>query len=91
MKDGRTHLSHKVEHAVDMDSGAIMAATIQPGAAGDTTTIQETITATVASVATLRRDPELRMEGAPAEWVMDKGYHSNDVVVTIEDLGKRGG
>ena len=89
MKDGRTHLSHKVEHAVDMVSGAIMAATIQPGAAGDTTTIQETITATVESVATLRRDPELKMEGALAEWVMDKGYHSNDVVVTIKDLGKR--
>jgi transposase len=89
MKDGRTHLSHKAEHAVDMDSGAIMAATIQPGAAGDTATIQETMTATVESVATLRRDPELKMEGALAEWVMDKGYHSNDVVATIADLGKR--
>jgi transposase len=89
MKDGRTHLSHKAEHAVDMDSGAIMAATIQPGAAGDTTTIQETMTATVESVATLRRDPELKMEDALAEWVMDKGYHSNDVVATIADLGKR--
>jgi transposase len=89
MKDGRTHLSHKAEHAVDMDSGAIMAATIQPGAAGDTATIQETMTATVESVATLRRDPALKMEGALAEWVMDKGYHSNDVVATIADLGKR--
>ena len=89
MKDGRTHLSHKAEHAVDMDSGAIMAATIQPGAAGDTTTIHETMMATAQSVATLRRDPELELEGALAEWVMDKGYHSNEVVVAIESLGKR--
>ena len=89
MKDGRTHLSHKAEHAVDMDSGAIMAATIQPGAAGDTTTIHETMLATAQSVASLRRDPELKMEGALAEWVMDKGYHSNEVVVAIESIGKR--
>jgi transposase len=89
LKDGRTHLAHKAEHAVDMDSGAIMAATIQPGAAGDTTTIHETMMATVESVATLRRDPELKQEGALAEWVMDKGYHSNEVVVAIESIGKR--
>ena len=89
MKDGRTRLSHKAENAVDMDSGAIMAATIQPGAAGDTTTIHETMMATVQSVAALRRDPAIPMEGALSEWVMDKGYHSNEVVVTIESVGKR--
>ncbi len=89
MKDGRTHLAHKAEHAVDMDSGAIMAATIQPGAAGDTTTVHETMMATAQAVATLRRDPDLQMEGALAEWVMDKGYHSNAVVVAIESVGMR--
>ncbi len=72
-----------------MDSGAIMAATIQPGAAGDTTTIHETMMVTVQSVATLRRDPDLELDGALAEWVMDKGYHSNEVVVAIESIGKR--
>ena len=30
MKDGRTHLSHKAEHAVDLDSGAIVGVTVQP-------------------------------------------------------------
>jgi transposase len=29
MKDGRTHLAHKAEHAVDMATGAIVAVTIQ--------------------------------------------------------------
>jgi len=89
MKDGRTHLSHKAENAVDMDSGAIMAATIQPGAAGDTTTIHETMMATVQGVAMLRRDPDLPMARALSEWVMDKGYHSNEVVVAIESVGKK--
>ena len=27
MKDGRTHLAHKAEHAVDMETGAIVAVT----------------------------------------------------------------
>ncbi len=91
LKDGRTHLSHKMEHAVDMDSGAVMAVTIQPGAAGDTTTIHETMMATAHSVATMRRDPELpnELEGALSEWVADKGYHSNDTLVAIESIGMR--
>jgi transposase len=29
MKDGRTHLAHKAEHAVDMETGAIVAVTVQ--------------------------------------------------------------
>ena len=43
MKDGRTHLAHKAEHAVDMDTGAIVAVTIQGADQGDTTTISETL------------------------------------------------
>jgi transposase len=37
MKDGRTHLAHKAEHAVDLDTGAIVAVTLQGADAGDTT------------------------------------------------------
>ena len=29
MKDGRTHLAHKAEHAVDMETGAVVAVTLQ--------------------------------------------------------------
>ena len=44
MKDGRTHLAHKAEHAVDMETGAIVAAVTLHGAdEGDTATIQETV------------------------------------------------
>jgi transposase len=42
MKDGRTHLAHKAEHAVDMDSGAVLAVTLQGAVVGDTTSITET-------------------------------------------------
>ena len=45
MKDGRTHLAHKAEHAVDMDTGAIVGVTVQGADQGDTTTIAETVTA----------------------------------------------
>jgi hypothetical protein len=43
MKDGRTHLSHKAEHAVDLKSGAIVGVTVQPADDGNTATIQETL------------------------------------------------
>jgi transposase len=45
MKDGRTHLAHKAEHAVDMETVAVLAVTLQDANAGDTTTICETLLA----------------------------------------------
>ena len=45
MKDGRTHLAHKAEHAVDLETGAIVGVTVQGADQGDTTTIAETVTA----------------------------------------------
>src|SRR5438477_7382365 len=45
MKDGSTHLAHKQEHAVDMDSGAVVAMTLHGGVAGDTSTIEKTLDA----------------------------------------------
>ena len=45
MKDGSTHLAHKQEHAVDMDSGAVVAVTLHGGVEGDTSTIEKTLDA----------------------------------------------
>lgn len=45
LKDGRTALAYKAEHAVDMDTGAIVAVTTHGGAVGDTTAVQETLQA----------------------------------------------
>jgi transposase len=43
MKDGSTHLAYKAEHAVDLDTGAVVAVTLQAADLGDTTTIEETL------------------------------------------------
>ena len=43
MKDGRTHLAHKAEHGVDMDTGAIVSVTVQDASDGDTATLPETL------------------------------------------------
>ena len=43
MKDGRTHLAHKAEHAVDLETGAIVAVTVQGADQGDTSTVKKTL------------------------------------------------
>src|SRR5260370_32480859 len=73
MKDGRTHLAHKAEHAVDLSSGALLAVTLQPADAGDTTTIHKTLEE-AQSVAR-----EINERGVE-ELVADKGYHSGPVL-----------
>ena len=83
MKDGRTHLAHKAEHAVDMDSGAILAVTLQPANRGDTSSIEETLTMTADTVVDLLTDDQSapHISSQPmSEAVADKGYHSNDVL-----------
>jgi transposase len=85
MKDGSTHLAHKAEHAVDMQSGAIVAVTLHGGVEGDTTTILETVEQTLRNVSRLERAHE---EGAfDLTIVADKGYHSNDTLVTMGAIG----
>ena len=45
MKDDRTALAYKAEHAVDMETGAIVAVTAHGGATGDTESVQQTLPA----------------------------------------------
>ena len=61
MKDGRTHLAYKAEHAVDLESGAVVALTVQPGDRGDTTTMRSTLAEAgraVTSLAGCKAQPE---------------------------------
>jgi transposase len=93
MKDGRTHLAHKAEHAVDLETGAVLAVTLQPATVGDTTTLHETLTqcgehVREVAAATDNKVEQLNPEG-PAELVLDKGYHSNDVLVLLKDVEVR--
>ena len=92
MKDGRTHLAHKAEHAVDMETGAVVAVTVQGANQGDTTTLPETMIEAAEQVAAVAQDAEANENLAAAgieEVVADKGYHSNDVVTDLSELGMR--
>ncbi|HZI18538.1 MAG TPA: transposase [Pyrinomonadaceae bacterium] len=82
LKDGRTRLADKPEHAVDLDTGAIVAAEIHPADRGDTTTLPETLQAAEANLAAVDAAP--RPED-PAELVADKGYHSREGLKELED------
>jgi transposase len=87
MKDGRTHLAHKVEHAVDFSSGAVVGVTLQPADAGDTATGRQTVCEAgeqIATVAGGEKGEAVNPEG-PKEVVLDKGYHRNEVLTELAD------
>ena len=84
MKEGRTHLAHKAEHAVDLDTGAVVAVTIQDADEGDTTTHHDTLIKAAEHVETVVPDGD-----GLEEVVADKGYHSNQVMVDLEAVGVR--
>jgi transposase len=94
MKDGRTHLAHKAEHAVDLETGALVAVTLQAATAGDTNTMPETLTQCgehireVAGEIGQAAAKPLNPEG-PAEVVLDKGYHSNDALLLLKEVEVR--
>jgi transposase len=84
MKDGRTHLAHKAEHAVDLDTGAVVAVTVQPADEGDTKSIEETVAAAAENLEKAKPDHD-----GIQELVADKGYHSNEVLVALDELEVR--
>jgi transposase len=94
LKDGRTALAYKAENAVDMETGAIVAVTTHGGATADTSTVQETVIEAGIAVAELvaEKTVEGKYEvhpGGVEEVVADKGYHSNDVAVGLQEMGVR--
>ena len=97
MKDGCTHLAHKAEHAVDMETGAVVAVTLQEADLGDTTTVKETLADAGTTVAELiEREADMRPAEKPQvnvrgveELVADKGYHSGRVLQEMKAAGVR--
>lgn len=71
MKDGTTHLAYKAEHAVDLDTGAIVAATVTQADRGDGPTGAETLITAQANLVQMGSQAEVK------ELVADKGYHDN--------------
>ena len=80
MKDGRTHLAHTAEHAVDLDTGAIVGVTVQDASAGDTTPSTRSSRPPSRSRRSARRGSQV---------VADKGYHSNETMVGFAAIGVR--
>jgi transposase len=96
MKDGRTHLAHKAEHAVDLDSGAVVAVTLQAVDKGDTTTMDATLIEAGMAVAELvveqagshSEESKINIRGIE-ELVADKGYLSGAVLKRVKSYGVR--
>jgi transposase len=96
MNDGRTHLAHKAEHAVDLDSGAVMAVTLQAADKGDTATLDQTLIEAGMAVAELVVRQAESHSGAMKvningieELVTDKGYLSGAVLKRVKGYGLR--
>ena len=94
MKDGRTHLAHKAEHAVDLETGAVLAVTLQEADKGDTATIAGTLCEAGENVADLiareaaKPEPGVNLNGIE-EVVADKGYHSGSTLVSMKAVSVR--
>jgi transposase len=81
MKDGSTHLAHKAEHAVDLETGAIVAVTIQGADQGDTTTWRDTVISAAEQIEAVNPEGD-----GLQEVVADKGYHSDRTLQDLEEL-----
>ena len=83
MKDGRTHLAYKTEHAVDLESDLVLAAPVYHADESDTQTLSQTLTMAQANLMLAGSDEEIEDE------VADKGYHSNEAVTWCQSFGIR--
>src|SRR4249919_1725211 len=82
MKDGTTHLAYKPEHAVDLDTGVIIAAPIHAADEGDTTTLEPTLAEAQKNLSAVGLAPTSE---DPCDLIADKGYHSRAVVKDLDD------
>ena len=83
MKDGRTHLGYKAEHAVDLESGLLLSVEVMSATASDPSTLTDRL-----------MDAELKLKAAGSdqtvdEAVADKGYHKAETLSLLEDLNTR--
>src|SRR5262245_9029159 len=81
MKDGRTHLAHTAEHAIDLSSGALVAVTLHGADVGDT--VAAAIEQLAAAQAASARPATL------TELVADRGYHRNQTLSDLWAIGVR--
>ncbi len=78
MKDGRTHLAYKAEHAIDLDTELILAAEVYPADQADADTIGPSLSAAQDNLIQAESDANIE------EIVADKGYHKNETLADLE-------
>ena len=83
MKDGRTHLAYKAEHAVDLVSEAIVATTVTFADKADPQTAPVTLSLAEANLVLAGSERKV------AEAVLDKGYHENRLLAELTARGVR--
>lgn len=79
MKDGTTHLAYKAEHVVDLDTGVLLAAEVYHADQSDPQTLEDSL-----------HQAQINQEEAGSEEYIrdaaaDKGYHSAEVIGTIDE------
>ena len=79
MKDGRTHLAYKAEHAVDLQTEAIVSAHVTHADRGDGPTGAESLILAQANLMAVGS------KVAVEEVVADKGYHDNRLLAQCAD------
>ena len=81
LKDGRTHLAYKPEHAMDLDTGAVVTAEVHAADQGDTATMPDTLANAIEHLTAVDAAPTPE---APAELIADKGYHSRNALKALD-------
>lgn len=92
MKDGRVRMAHKVEHAVDADTGAVVGLKVHSADCGDTKSLEGTLEEARGMLEDVMEDPEAAEKLSHelfSELVADKGYHSNAVLLEQENANLR--
>lgn len=98
MKDGRTHLAYRAEHAVDLETGAVVALTVQPADRGDTASMVPTLAEAGSTVTEMAGQAAQADAVGPVEKVSevgvervvaDKGYHSKQALQDLAEVGVR--
>ena len=80
-KHGNTRMIYKPEHLVDMDTGAILDAQVQPGDMADCTNVTDRLMKSEMFAAEGLNNDEMDL---PLEsFTADKGYHSDDEIVEL--------
>ena len=83
LKDGRTHLAYKAEHAVDLETGLMVAAEVYHADHSDSQTLADTAMAAQTHLSEGGREEAFR------EVVADKGYHAAGQLELVQGLNLR--